>query len=71
MQQIKFFKSIESDIAALEREINAWLSESGANVINIFGNIAPQTVADAQKAMATGRGFSPSDVFIVVVYEKG
>ena len=69
MQQIRIFKSIESDIGELEREINGWLQESGVTVINVFGNIAPQTV-NAEGAGATGRAFSPSDILMVVLYES-
>jgi len=68
VQQIKIFKSIESDVSDLERDINAWLKESGARVVNIFGNIAPQTIADPEKARGN-RAFSPSDVLIVLLYE--
>ncbi len=68
MQQIKIFKSIESDVTELERDINAWLKESGARVVNIFGNIAPQTITDPEKAKGT-RGFSLSDVLVVLLYE--
>ena len=68
VQQIKIFKSIESDVTDLERDINAWLKESGARVVNIFGNIAPQTITDADKAKGT-RGFSPSDVLVALLYE--
>ncbi len=68
MQQIKIFKSIESDVSDLERDINAWLKESGARVVNVFGNIAPQTIGDPAKAKGS-RSFSPSDVLIVVLYE--
>ena len=71
MQQIKIFKSIESDVADLERDINAWLKESGARVVNVFGNIAPQTPAYlATKSEQTGRRFHPSDVFLAIVYRK-
>ena len=66
MQQIRIFKSIESEIAPLEEEMNAWLSESGAKVISITGNIAPQAAASA----ALGGSFSGSDVIIFVLYEK-
>ncbi len=69
MQQIRIFKSIESDISSLESEINAWLQESGVKVINTFGNIAPQTV-NSDSSASSSRAFSPSDVFMVVVYEK-
>ncbi len=68
MQQIKIFKSIESDVSDLERDINAWLKESGARVVNVFGNIAAQTISDPEKARGS-RGFSPSDVLIALLYE--
>ncbi len=68
MQQIKIFKSIESDVSDLERDINAWLKESGARVVNVFGNIAPQTISDPDKAKGS-RGFSPSDILIAVLYD--
>ncbi len=70
MQQIKIFKGIESNVSELEQEVNAWLKESGARVVNVFGNIAPQTITDPEKARGT-RGFSPSDVLIVLLYETG
>ncbi len=70
MQQIRIFKSIESDVTELERDINAGLKESGARVVNVFGNIAPQTITDPEKAKGT-RGFSPSDVLVVLLYETG
>ncbi len=69
MQQIRIFKSIETDVSSLESEINSWLQKSGVKVINIFGNIAPQTV-NADSSATGSRAFSPSDVFMVVVYEK-
>ncbi len=68
MQQIKIFKSIESDVSDLEQDINAWLKESSARVVNVFGNIAPQTISDPERAKGS-RGFSPSDILIVVLYE--
>ena len=40
MQQIKIFKGVESETGALEAEVNRWLAESKARVINLFGNIA-------------------------------
>ena len=69
MQQIRIFKSIETDVSNLEREINGWLQESGVKVINIFGNIAPQTVNSDSSATGS-RAFNPSDVFMVVLYEE-
>jgi len=66
MQQVKIFKSIESELVALEEEINEWLSTSGAKVINITGNIAAQATSSG----SLGDTFSGSDVLLVVLYEK-
>ena len=68
MQQVKIFKSIESEIAAMEEEINGWLSESGARVVQMSGNIAPQTQVDNSLG-GGGSSFSSSDVIVMIVYE--
>ena len=65
MQQIRIFKSIESELSALEEEINAWIAEDRVTIINIFGNIAPQTPSGPGMG-----GFSSSDVLITVLYTK-
>jgi len=67
MQQIKLFKSVETEIAGLEGEINTWLKSSGGRIVNIFGNISPQTRGSGDPVE---RRFSPSDIFIAIVYEK-
>jgi hypothetical protein len=66
MQKVKIFKSIESELTGLEKEINRWLEESHAKILSITGNIAPQ----APKGGHVG-AFSASDVFIIVLYEDG
>ena len=64
MQQIKIFKSIESELGSLENEINEWISEQSVKIVKIFGNIAPQSPS------TPGMGsFSSSDVLVVIVYE--
>ncbi len=64
MQQVKIFKSIESEITTLEEDINAWIKETGAKNLQISGNIAPQTEA------GPGMGsFSSSDILITILYE--
>ena len=64
MQQIKIFKSIESELGSLEDEINEWISEQSVKIVKIFGNIAPQSPS------TPGMGsFSSSDVLVVIVYE--
>ena len=76
MQQIKIFKQDEDEIHLLERKINEWLRQSKAKVVNIFGNIAPQTTTHVTEDTAIGVAFSnpsdqivASDVLLVVVYE--
>jgi len=65
MQQVKIFKSIESELSSLEDQINTWMAEQNITVTNIFGNIAPQSPS------GPGMGsFSSSDVLVVVLYEK-
>ena len=70
MHQIRLFLDIESNAESMERKVNDWLKESGAKVVNIFGNIAAQTVTPEAKSSTMGtRKFSSSDLFVVVVYE--
>lgn len=64
MQKIKLFKSIESELVQLETEINTWIATTGAKVLSMTGNIAPQT--GGQSHMGT---FSASDVLVVILYE--
>ena len=43
MQQIKIFKCLENETPTFEVQVNRWLAETGVRVLNIFGNIAPQS----------------------------
>lgn len=70
MQQVKLFKSLESDLTALEAEANAWIRQSRAKVISITGNIAPQSAKTGSTAEGLSRSqFSPSDVVLIVLYD--
>lgn len=71
MQQIKIFMSVESEVSQTEAEVNAWLKESGVRVLQIFGNIAPQTtpLGDTPGGSSGPLRFPPSDVILVVLYE--
>ena len=69
MQKVKLFKGVENELDELESEINSWIEESGAKIVNIFGNIAPQsTKPDARGTL--GGAHAPSDVLMVVAYES-
>ena len=63
MRLVKMFKSIESELWTMETEINTWIKESGARLVSVTGNIAPQTGKESMQ------GFSASDVLVIVVYE--
>ncbi len=42
MQQVKIFKSVDTEIPEMERQINRWMRKSGARVLSITGNLASQ-----------------------------
>ena len=63
MRQVKIFKSIESELWNMEKEINNWAQETGAQIVSVSGNIAPQSSG------TTSHGFASSDVLVIVLYE--
>lgn len=70
MHQVKIFKGVENDVATLELEVNRWLSKAtNVRVLNVFGNIAPQSSSPNVQGLASG-GFTASDVLLVVLYEE-
>ena len=70
MQQVRIFKSVENEVRELEKEINGWIRESGAKVLSITGNIAPQSGGmEARSGGLSRSGFAPSDVVVIVLYE--
>jgi len=69
VQQIKLFKEVESDISRLEASVNDWIRESEVRVLQVTGNIAPQSGTRATSAGRSHSAFTPSDVMILVTYE--
>ncbi len=67
MQKIKLFVGIETDLPGLEDKFNSWMAEHNPEVINVFGNISPQTSA-RDAAPGHGRQFNPSDILLAVHY---
>ena len=65
MQQIKIFKSVDTEIPEMERLINRWMRKSGARILSITGNLASQP-AGSQGPMSS---FAAGDVLIIVLYE--
>lgn len=77
MLQVKLFVGREDHTADLETEVNTWIAESGAKVVSIAGNIAPQSVLPSKETSSNlaaggthGRRFAPSDIMVLVQYEK-
>ena len=69
MQQVKFFKGIESDLACLEKEMNTWLAGSHVKVIQIFGNLAATSPERNESNSFATYPYVASDVLLVVVYD--
>jgi hypothetical protein len=56
----------------LEAEVNAWIRKTGAKVVSVTGNIAPQSGGGNDGSGAAGltqSSFATSDVLLLVVYE--
>lgn len=70
MHQIKIFKMRENDLERLEQVVNQWIAENQVRVVQIFGNIAPQSPKAGGVSTITKTAHDPSDILIVVVYEK-
>ena len=69
MHQIKLFKGVESDVPDLENRVNAWIKDTAAKVLQITGNIAPQSSTTDEDGGKLGGSYTPSDVLLIVVYE--
>jgi len=70
MHQIKIFKGLENELPELEAAVNEWLRSNAARIVNIFGNIAPQSGGEGKQHGLTRSEFPPSDVMLIVVYEQ-
>lgn len=66
IQQVKLFKTIESEIPEMEKTINRWIQKNGVKVLSITGNIASHGGASGGPMSS----FSSADVLIVVMYER-
>ena len=65
MQQVKIFKSVDTEIAEMERQMNRWMRKSGARVLSITGNITSQS----NQGGGGMNSFAAGDVMIIVLYE--
>lgn len=65
MQQVKIFKTVDTEIAELERQINRWMRKSGARVLSITGNLTSQS----NESNGGLNSFAAGDVLVIVLYE--
>lgn len=65
VQQIKIFKSVDTEIPEMERQINRWMRKSGARVLSISGNLASNSSGSGGPL----HSFAAGDVLIIVHYE--
>ena len=56
MQRVKLFKGLETEVEALEQQINVWVESEGAKIIQVTGNIATQSYNPAAKDYPLGGG---------------
>jgi hypothetical protein len=69
MHQVRIFKGIESNLNGLEQEVNHWLSANDVRVIQMFGNLAPQSGERTEANSLAAYPYLASDVLLVVLYE--
>lgn len=69
MHQVKIFKGLESNLPALEKEMNTWLAEAHVRVVQIFGNLASASGDRNEQNSLAAYPYVASDVLLVVVYE--
>lgn len=65
MQQVKIFKSVDTEIPEMERQINRWMRKSGARVLSITGNLA----SNPNSGTGPMNSFAASDILVIVMYE--
>lgn len=70
MQQVKLFVGLEGETEELTREINDWIRQSGAKILQVTGNIAPQSSSNSGGPGLSAGGRVNSDVLVVVLYEE-
>ena len=69
MQLVKLFTGLEGETHQLAEEINGWIKETGVKVLQVSGNIAPQSTGGGPTIEGLPSGRPPSDLFVIVLYE--
>jgi hypothetical protein len=69
VHQVKIFKALEVETDSLETRVNQWLAQTGAKVLSISGNIAPQSEGHTGRTTGLGSAGNASDVLLIILYE--
>jgi hypothetical protein len=64
MRQLKIFKSVDTELPELERQINRWMRKSGATIVSVTGNLTAQSSSGGPL-----NSFAGGDVLVIVVYD--
>lgn len=65
MQQVKIFKSVDTEIPEMEKQINRWMRKSGARVLSITGNLS----SDPHGSSGPLSSFAAGHILVIVLYE--
>ncbi|MCO8122958.1 hypothetical protein NHH03_14515 [Stieleria sp. TO1_6] len=65
MQQVKIFKSVDTELDDLEKQINRFIRKHGVRVLSVTGNLSNSPSA-GNGPMNT---FAAGDVLIILTYE--
>ncbi|TWU01238.1 hypothetical protein [Stieleria varia] len=65
MQQVKIFKSVDTEIPEMEKQMNRWIRKTGVRILSITGNLTSQN-APTGGAM---NSFAAGDVMVIILYE--
>lgn len=65
MQQVKLFKSVDTELPEMERQINRFLRKSGAKLISVTGNLTASSSASGGPMSS----FAAGDVLVILTYE--
>ena len=66
VQQIKIFKSVDTELPEMEKQINRWIRKTGVRVLSITGNLAGSGSSGSSGPLSS---FAAGDILIIVHFE--
>lgn len=65
MQQVKLFKSVDTEIAEMEKQINRFIRKNNIRVLSINSNLASSPTANSGPMSS----FAAGDILVTLLYE--